>query len=276
MGFRQYRRASSGPDAAVQQLLYWLTIVTAPIWVPLVAVVALYQHCSSNTPAAKAERSRIEAQRRAAQEQEEQRQREAAWAAAHEPWDSLRCEALFARLDRAVRWARQGSDASAIEASNLRQQADDHNCQRPASQPKVKPSATPMARYNRKHSSVADHRTAGANEESVCERAFAGYPVLVESCISAYAKAPDARQMLVGQDLNAEQTACLESGGPQYPSLWQSCVDNYSRSPDARLMLARQDLKPEHRACFARGGPQYPSLWQSCVDSYRRLNLAGR
>jgi hypothetical protein len=48
MSFRQYRRTSSGIDAGVHALLYRLTIVTAPVWVPVLLVVAVYNQCTSN------------------------------------------------------------------------------------------------------------------------------------------------------------------------------------------------------------------------------------
>jgi len=51
-------------------------------------------------------------------------------AAAHAPWDRLRCDALFVRLDLAVRSARAGSDNAAVEASTLRQQGTDHGCKK--------------------------------------------------------------------------------------------------------------------------------------------------
>jgi len=137
MAFRQSRRASGGVDAGVQALLYWLTIITAPVWIPIVLVVAAYSHCASNTPFAKAERARIEAAQQAERAQEQRREQqqrrqleEAAAVAAKAPWDILRCEALFARLDQAVRSARGGSDSAAVQASTLRQQARDHACKR--------------------------------------------------------------------------------------------------------------------------------------------------
>ena len=43
MAFRQYRRASSGVEAGVHALLYWLTIVTAPVWVPVLLAVFAYE-----------------------------------------------------------------------------------------------------------------------------------------------------------------------------------------------------------------------------------------
>jgi hypothetical protein len=97
------------PD--VHALLYWLTIVTAPVWVPVVVAIALYQSCTANSPAAQAERARIEAARQAERAEEQRRSQAAAEAAAHAPWDQLRCQALFVRLDRAnsfgARWQRQ-------------------------------------------------------------------------------------------------------------------------------------------------------------------------
>lgn len=54
MAFRQYRRASSGADAGVQAILYWLAIITAPIWIPIVIVVTIYQQCAGNAEAEKA------------------------------------------------------------------------------------------------------------------------------------------------------------------------------------------------------------------------------
>ena len=130
MAFRQYRRASSGVDAGVNALLFWATVITAPIWVPVLGIVLLYSHCTANSPQARAERARIEVSRQAERAQQERRKQEAALAAAHAPWDSLRCEALLARLDRATRMARSGSDSAAVEASNLRQQSIDHSCKR--------------------------------------------------------------------------------------------------------------------------------------------------
>jgi hypothetical protein len=133
MSFRQYRRASSGSDAAIQTLVYWLVIITAPIWVPALLIVIIYQQCSSNTPAVRAERARIQAEKVASQAREQQRQEAAISVAAHEPWDALRCEALFVRLDRAVRSAHQGNDAGAVEANSPREQETDHGCKRPLS-----------------------------------------------------------------------------------------------------------------------------------------------
>ncbi len=130
MAFRQYRRTSSGVDAGVHALLYWLTIITAPVWVPVVLVLALYQSCTANSPAAQAERARIEAARQAERAEEQRRIQGAAEAAAHAPWDRLRCEALVVRLDRATRSARAGSDNAAVEVSTLRQQASDHGCKK--------------------------------------------------------------------------------------------------------------------------------------------------
>jgi len=137
MAFRQYRRASSGVDAGVHALLFWLTIVTAPIWVPVLLIVGAYNSCVSNTPAAKAERARIEAQHEAERAaemergaQQQRRVQETAMAAAHAPWDALRCEALFVRLGRAIRLARSGSDSAAVDVSALRQQASDHGCKK--------------------------------------------------------------------------------------------------------------------------------------------------
>ena len=130
MAFRQYRRTSSGVDAGVHALLYWLTIVTAPVWVPVVIVIALYQSCTTNSPAAQAERARIEAARQAERVEEQKRSQAVAEAAAHAPWDRLRCEALLVRVDRAIRSARAGSDNAAVEASSLRQLASDHRCKK--------------------------------------------------------------------------------------------------------------------------------------------------
>src|SRR5437762_4281317 len=168
MSFRQYRRASSGPDAAVQALLYWLVIITAPIWIPVILIVALYQHCTANTPAARSERARIEAQQSTSRAQEEERQRAAAWAAAHESWDSLRCEALFVRLDRAVRWARQGNDASAVEAVNLREEANDHGCKPAAGHSS---GATSRARTEK---ALATTRATSTTAQELCEQQFRG------------------------------------------------------------------------------------------------------
>ena len=137
MAFRQYRKASSGVDAAVQQLLYGLTIVTAPIWVPILLIVVAYNQCASQTPAAKAERAKVEAVRQAERVTEERRRaaeetrrQEAAYREAHEPWDALRCRALFTRTDRNIRWARDGSDSAAVQVPKLRQEATDHGCKR--------------------------------------------------------------------------------------------------------------------------------------------------
>lgn len=130
MAFRQHRRASSGIDAGIQALLYWLTIITAPVWVPIVLVAALYQSCTANSPSAQAERARIEAAQRAEREEQQQRLRAAADAAAHAQWDALRCEALLVRLNNSVRSARAGSDSAAVEASTLRQQVVDHGCKK--------------------------------------------------------------------------------------------------------------------------------------------------
>jgi hypothetical protein len=41
--FRQHRRAKDGVDAAVQELLYKITLATAPIWVPLLGIYFLFQ-----------------------------------------------------------------------------------------------------------------------------------------------------------------------------------------------------------------------------------------
>jgi hypothetical protein len=130
MSFRQYRRTGSGVDAGVNALLYWLTIITAPVWVPIVVVVALYQSCNSNSPATQAERARIEASQQAERADQQRRVKAAAEAEAHAPWDTLRCQALFVRLDRSVRSARSGSDSAAVEASQLRQQTVDHGCKK--------------------------------------------------------------------------------------------------------------------------------------------------
>jgi len=75
-----------------------------------------------------AEKARIEAAQGAARAEEQRRIQATAEAAAHAPWDRLRCEALAVRLDRTVRSARSGSDSAAVEASTLRQQASDHGC----------------------------------------------------------------------------------------------------------------------------------------------------
>jgi hypothetical protein len=137
VAFRQYRRASSGVDAGVHALLFWLTIITAPVWVPILLIIVIYSHVTSNSPQAQAERATFHAQQQAeqarieaARSEQERLRREAAEAAAHAPWDALRCEALFARLDQAVLMARYGSDRSAVQATQLRQQAVDHACQR--------------------------------------------------------------------------------------------------------------------------------------------------
>jgi hypothetical protein len=130
MAFRQYRRASSGIDAGVQQLLFWLTLITAPVWVPLLLIVGAYQYVTSNSTSAIAEKARIEAVQKAERLQEERQRQAAEYAEAHAPWDKLRCEALFVRTDRALGQARDGSDSAAVEVSRLRQQATDHGCKR--------------------------------------------------------------------------------------------------------------------------------------------------
>jgi hypothetical protein len=130
VAFRQYRRTRSGIDAGVHAVLYYLAIVTAPVWIPVVLVMVLYQACVTNSPQAQAERARAEAARQAQQVEEQRRVQAAADAAAHAPWDQLRCEALIVRLDRDVRSARSGSDSAAVEAATLRQQASDHGCKR--------------------------------------------------------------------------------------------------------------------------------------------------
>ena len=130
MAFRQYRRTSSGIDAGVHALLYWLTIVTAPVWVPILLIVGAYQYFTSNSSSAIAERTRIEAAQKAEHLQEERQRQAAEYAEAHAHWDKLRCDALFVRTDKAIRQARNGSDSAAVEVSTLRQQAANHECKR--------------------------------------------------------------------------------------------------------------------------------------------------
>jgi hypothetical protein len=130
MAFRQYRRTGSGIDAGVHAVLYWLAIITAPVWVPVVLIMALYQSCTANSPDAQAERARQAAARQAQQADEQRRIQAASDAEAHAPWDELRCEALFVRLDNDIRAARSGNDHAAVDAGTLRQQATDHGCKR--------------------------------------------------------------------------------------------------------------------------------------------------
>lgn len=40
---RTFYRATGGIDGAIQTLLFWAVILTAPIWVPVVALVILYE-----------------------------------------------------------------------------------------------------------------------------------------------------------------------------------------------------------------------------------------
>ena len=128
MAFRQYRRTGSGIDAGIHAVLYYLAIITAPVWVPIVAIMLLYRACTAESPYAQDEKAHIEAARQAQQAEEQKRIQ--ASAEAHAPWDELRCEALFARLDRDIRSARAGSDNAAVEAATLRQQVTDHGCKR--------------------------------------------------------------------------------------------------------------------------------------------------
>jgi hypothetical protein len=180
MTFRQYRRTSSGVDAGVHALLNWLTIVTAPIWVPVLLVVLIYQECSSNTPAARAERARIQAQEAASKAQEQNRAQQFAFAAAHERWDDLRCEALFVRLDRAVRGAHQGGDADALEAATLREQADNHGCKQTA-------AVTQHAR--RRESSSVSRQSTATLEQQALWRTRANWRKLRKSMTEAQVRA---------------------------------------------------------------------------------------
>jgi len=40
---RTYYRASGGVDGAIQTLLFWAVILTAPIWVPVIGLIVLYE-----------------------------------------------------------------------------------------------------------------------------------------------------------------------------------------------------------------------------------------
>src|SRR4029450_1344154 len=164
---------------------------------------------------------------------------------------------LLVRLGRAVRAARQGSDAAAVEATRLQEELSNHECRVPAERKQGAPLSAG-------HTTGGTSSATSPSEDEVCQRAFVGFQALVDGCNATYARSPDARQMLVGAALSVEQTACLKAGGPQYPALRQSCVDAYSRCPDARIMLAGKELETEHRACLRQGSPQHPVLWQAC------------
>jgi len=40
---RTYYRATGGVDGAIQTLLFWAVILTAPIWVPVIGLIVLYE-----------------------------------------------------------------------------------------------------------------------------------------------------------------------------------------------------------------------------------------
>jgi hypothetical protein len=47
---RTYYRASGGVDGAIQTLLFWAVLLTAPIWIPAIGLYLLWQLLFAPTP----------------------------------------------------------------------------------------------------------------------------------------------------------------------------------------------------------------------------------